>query len=125
MTEPRPFWPRRASAFSRKRIDGQERSRVAVPIFTIPTATCSKSSIWFAARLPRAMRSTIFLKFRLDSRLEVEHAPKALEVAELNAAGGGRATDIIENLAVLESIIGQPLDPPLFVEVDRDHALVD
>src|SRR5260370_23812865 len=115
MSGPRPFSRRRASAFSRKKTGVQERSRAAVPIFTIPTETCSKSSIWLVVRLPRARRRGHPRAVRLNSRPEVEHLPEALQLAQLCAAARIRATDIIENLAVLEPVIAQPLHPPLFV----------
>ena len=47
------------------------------------------------------------------------------QVAQLLAAGRRGLRQEVENLAVLQAVIGQPLDPAILVEIDRDHALID
>src|SRR5689334_750898 len=43
----------------------------------------------------------------------------------LLASRGGRATDVVEDLAVLEAVVGKSLHLPILVEVYRDDAAVD
>src|SRR5262249_37651639 len=43
----------------------------------------------------------------------------------LLAARRGRATDVVEDLAVLEAVVRKPLHLAILVEVDRDDAAVD
>jgi len=44
--------------------------------------------------------------------------------AQVIAAGRRCAADEIENLAIFESVFGEPLNFPLPVEINRDHALI-
>ena len=45
------------------------------------------------------------------------------EVVQLSAAGWRGPADEVENLAVLERVVGKPLDAAVLVEIDGDHAL--
>src|SRR3954452_11179992 len=47
------------------------------------------------------------------------------EVGQFLAAGRGGAADRVENPAVLQSVIRDPLDAAILVEIDRNYALVD
>src|SRR5438105_7449345 len=47
-----------------------------------------------------------------------------VDVVQLDTGGRRGAADEVEHLAVLEPVVGQPLNPALLVEVDRDHPLV-
>src|SRR5581483_675524 len=47
------------------------------------------------------------------------------EEAGLGACGRRRAAHVIEQLAVLEAVVGDALDLAVLVEIDRDNALVD
>src|SRR6195256_6308224 len=55
---------------------------------------------------------------------EAEQLEQRREVAEFLARGRRGAADEVEDLAVLQSVIGQPLHLAVLVEVDRDHPLV-
>src|SRR6266850_6892207 len=54
-----------------------------------------------------------------------EDAEHEAEHALLLPARRRGAADIVEDLAVLDAVIGQPLDPAAAVEIDRDDAAVD
>src|SRR6516225_2889151 len=47
------------------------------------------------------------------------------EIVLLDAARRRGAADGVEDPAVLEAVIGEPLDPTILVEIDRDHPPVD
>src|SRR5579883_1109570 len=57
--------------------------------------------------------------------IEAQELEQRLQVAHLLAGGRGGAADEVEDLAVLEAVIGEPADLAVLVEIDRDHALVD
>src|SRR5436190_501997 len=48
-----------------------------------------------------------------------------LQVGEFLARSRGGAADEVEHLAVTQAVIRQPLDAPVLVEIDRDHAAID
>src|SRR5262249_47243137 len=47
------------------------------------------------------------------------------EIVLFGAAGRRRAADVVEDLAVLEAIVGKSLNPAILVEIDGDDATVD
>src|SRR5205814_1547200 len=47
-----------------------------------------------------------------------------VDVVQLDTSGRRGAADEVEHPAVLEPVVGKPLNPALLVEVDRDHPLV-
>src|SRR5438067_8913972 len=57
--------------------------------------------------------------------LEAEQIEEAREIVDLASAGRRLAAHEIEDLAVLDAVIGEPLDPSILVEIDRDDALID
>src|SRR5712672_3329979 len=57
--------------------------------------------------------------------VEAEQLEQRRQVAELLAGGRRGAADEVENPAVLQAVIGEPLHPAVLVEIDRDHPLVD
>src|SRR5262245_49697848 len=58
-------------------------------------------------------------------RLEAEQIEEARQVVDLAPARRRGAADEVEDLAVLDAVIGEPLDAAVLVEIDRDHALID
>src|SRR3982074_3884838 len=57
--------------------------------------------------------------------IKTERLKQRRQVAELLARGRRGAADEVEDLAVLQPVIGEPLHLALLVEIDRDHPLVD
>src|SRR5207245_10349359 len=57
--------------------------------------------------------------------VEAEELEQRREVAELLARGGRGAADEVEDPAVLQPVIGETPDLTIFVEIDRNHPLVD
>src|SRR3954447_23084297 len=57
--------------------------------------------------------------------METQQLEQRREVAEFLARGRRGAADEVEDLAVLQAVIGQPNDLAVLVEIDRDHPLVD
>src|SRR5215218_238654 len=57
--------------------------------------------------------------------VKAEQLEQRRQVAELLAGRRRGAADEVEDLAVLQSVIGEPLHLAVLVEIDRDHALVD
>src|SRR4051794_30597165 len=61
-----------------------------------------------------------------ESRLpKAQQLEQRRQVAELLAGGRRGAADEVEDLAVLQAVIGEPPHLALLVEIDRDHPLVD
>src|SRR5215467_6477494 len=58
-------------------------------------------------------------------RLEAAEIEEARQIIDLASARRRGAADEVEDLAVLDAVIGEPLDPAVLVEIDRDHALID
>src|SRR5436305_10374068 len=56
---------------------------------------------------------------------EADQLEQRREVAEFLAGGWRGAADEVENLAVLQAVIGEPDHLAVLVEIDRDHPLVD
>ena len=71
-----------------------------------------------------ALREPFFI---LVSTSELRHQvlEHAAQVVEVLAAGRRRLRHEVENLAVLETVIGEPPHLAVVVEIDRDDALVD
>src|ERR1700758_2942321 len=65
------------------------------------------------------MRPTI-----LKTRFELQTRQDRLQVIEFAPGGRGGAADEVEQLAVLEAVIGEPLDSAVLVEINRNHPLV-
>src|SRR5215475_5650765 len=61
----------------------------------------------------------------LQSGLEAEEIKEARQVVDLASAGRCLTAYEIEDLSVLDAVIGKPLDPSILVEVNRDDALID
>src|SRR5262249_15632872 len=57
--------------------------------------------------------------------LEAEQLEEAREIIDLAPARRCRAAYEVEDLAVLDAVIGEPLHAAVLVEIDRDHALID
>src|SRR5437764_928067 len=57
--------------------------------------------------------------------VEAEQLEQRRQVAELLAGGRRGAADEVENLAVLQPVIGEPLHLAVLVEIDGDDPLVD
>src|SRR3982074_69046 len=57
--------------------------------------------------------------------VKTEQLEQRRQVAELLARGRRGTADEVEDLAVLQPVIGKSLHLALLVEIDRDHALVD
>src|SRR5438445_4987263 len=57
--------------------------------------------------------------------LEAEEIEEAREIVDLAPAGWRLTAHEVEDLAVLDAVIGEPLDPSVLVEIDRDDALID
>src|SRR5258708_3165793 len=57
--------------------------------------------------------------------VEAEQLEQRRQVAHLLAGCRRGAADEVEDLAVLQAVIGEPLHLPVLVEIDRDHPLVD
>src|SRR5229473_6863952 len=57
--------------------------------------------------------------------VEAEQLEQRRQVAEFLARGRRGAADEVEYPAVLQPVIGEPLHLAVFVEIDRDHPLVD
>src|SRR4029079_10483754 len=62
--------------------------------------------------------------FLSRSQMEADVLENIAEVAQLLAAGRCRLGIEIENLSVLDPVIGEPRDPSLFVEINPDDTLV-
>src|SRR5262249_38725241 len=60
----------------------------------------------------------------LRSALQAEDLEHVGEVIEFLAGGRRGAADEVENLAVLQAVIGEALDAPFLVEIDGDNPLV-
>src|SRR5215470_16039214 len=71
-----------------------------------------------AGRACRAQRAS-------TARLEAEELEEAGEIIDLAPARRRGAADEVEDLAVLDAVIGEPLHTAVLVEIDRDHALID
>src|SRR5262249_40686633 len=76
-------------------------------------------------RVARNSRSEMRDGGGLQTRLEAEEIEEARQVIDLAPAGRRLAAHEVEDLAVLDAVIGEPLDPSILVEVDRDDTLVD
>src|SRR6185295_9542350 len=72
---------------------------------------------------PSALGATASARFAAAPVLE--HFEHGVDERDLPAGGRRGAADEVEDLSVLQAIVGEPLDPALAVEIDRDHALVD
>src|SRR5262249_14830416 len=71
----------------------------------------------------RSTRATNYGPFL--ERLEAEQLEEAREIIDLAPARRRGAADEVEDLAVLDAVIGEPLHAAVLVEIDRDHALID
>src|SRR3954462_9128226 len=56
---------------------------------------------------------------------QFEGRKNVAQIRTFGAAGRRGAADIIENLAVPHAVIGQPIDPPIAIEIDGDDPLID
>src|SRR3954468_23024189 len=56
---------------------------------------------------------------------ELEGVEDVCKIGDLVATGRRGAGDIVENLAILHAVIGQPIDPAAAVKVDGDNPLID
>src|ERR1700722_20397640 len=65
------------------------------------------------------------LSLNLACLIEAEQLEQRREVAELLARGLRGAADEVEDLAVLQPVIGEALHLAILVEIDRDDTLVD
>src|SRR4029079_13641154 len=70
--------------------------------------------------------------FRVSSRvsrvcleMEADVLENVAQIAQFHAAGRRRLRVEVEDLAILDAVIDQARDAPLFVEINRDDALVD
>src|SRR5262245_61470351 len=61
----------------------------------------------------------------LQTGLEAEEIEEARQVIDLAPTGRRLTAYEVEDLAVLDAVIGEPLDPSILVEVDRDDTLID
>src|SRR6266849_1449090 len=57
--------------------------------------------------------------------IRLEQLEDGGEIADVLAAGRRGPADIVEQLAVPDAVIGEPLDPAALVEIDGNHPLVD
>src|SRR5437868_9612572 len=83
------------------------------------------SGVWYG---PGSAKQRYALHRVRDTRPELPEADQLeqrREVAELLAGGRRGAADEVENLAILQAVIGEPHDLAVLVEIDRDHPLVD
>src|SRR4051812_17324027 len=55
---------------------------------------------------------------------EVEQREEISEVIDLAPAGRRCPRDVVENLAVLEPVVGEPLNATALIEIDRDDSLI-
>src|SRR3569833_4066502 len=60
-----------------------------------------------------------------SSSVEAQQLEQRRQIAALLAGGRRGAADEVEDLAVLQAVIGKPAHLAVLVEIDRDHALVD
>src|SRR5215216_4853883 len=63
--------------------------------------------------------------WRNGALVEAQELEQRRQVAEFLAGSRRGAADEVEDLAVLQPVIGEPLHLTVLVEIDRDHALVD
>src|SRR6476659_1609920 len=73
----------------------------------------------------RRMRVTERGESELTGLVKAEQLEQRCQIAEFLARCRRGAADEVEDLAVLQSVIGEPLHLAILVEIDRDHALVD
>ena len=71
----------------------------------------------------RALRGPFFSR-RSPTEWRPTFLKMSREIAEFLAAGRRRLRHEVEDLAVLDAVIGEPRDAALLVEIDRDDALV-
>src|SRR6202140_1730352 len=89
---------------------------------TAPRSVCRNTK----KSLPRGGRPYMTVVDGRAKRLvEAEQLEQRRQVAELLAGGCRSAADEVEDLAVLQPVIGEPLDLAVAVEIDRDPPLVD
>src|SRR5262245_45775231 len=59
------------------------------------------------------------------SGLEAEDREEVGDVVDLAPAGRRGAAHEVEDLAVLDAVVGQPFDAAILIEIDGDDALID
>src|SRR5439155_14677771 len=110
---------------SRRSPDAAQRAALAAWCAADPGSSCHR-----VCRIP-ALRSSAKsaaprpghdIQFAL---VEAEQLEQRRQVAELLARGRRGAADEVEYPAVLQPVIGEPLHLAVFVEIDRNHPLVD
>src|SRR5450756_1355921 len=78
-----------------------------------------------ANRYPPRIRRGADFRSKTFWLVEAEQLEQRGQVAEFLARGRRGAADEVEDLAVLQPVIGEPLHVPVLVEIDSDDALVD
>src|ERR1700688_3261559 len=89
---------------------------------TAPRSVCRNTK----KSLPRGGRPYMtVVDGRAKRVVEAQQLEQRRQVAELLAGGCRGAADEVEDLAVLQPVIGEPLHLAVLVEIDRDPPLVD
>src|SRR6201987_3816570 len=111
-----PTWSRpRRGRTAYAKIQGMPTSINVIARSRTPRSSASGSTT-MTSRRRRSMH--------LRPLVEAQQLEQRLQVAQLLAGGRGGAADEVEDLAVLQAVIGKPADLAVLVEIDRDHALV-
>src|SRR5215471_454062 len=89
-----------------------------------PTHRSSHRSTYRVADRGQASRARC-VTFPDHALIEAEQLEQRRQIAEFLTGGRRGAADEVEDLAVLQAVIGEPADLAVLVEIDGDHALVD